>query len=393
MFPRSLPVLALAAVVGVGATLSLGSPGGTPSRETLASRSAKKKQAQQKLRHLNAKIREVRVQKRNAEVRERTFAVRLQDTQLQLSETKQRIYAAETKLRDAVDKLDEAKAQLAVVRARLEQRNRLLARRLVAAQRRGTVTYAAVLFRASDYWDFLSRKRFMARVVSYDVQLVNAIRRDEADVVRWRNRLAARTAEQKEILSYLADQRALRESLMASQSAQLEAAARDAARYEQMLAELEANSSEIQAFIQRLEATPAGRRRAAIPFRGGFWRPVNGRISSGFGMRFHPILHRTKLHTGVDFSAPTGSPIHAAARGTVIHAGWWGAYGNAVIVDHGGGLTTLYGHMSKIACSPGQDVSRGRVLGYVGSTGWSTGPHLHYEVRRNGVPVNPLGQF
>ncbi|NMC81398.1 MAG: M23 family metallopeptidase, partial [Armatimonadetes bacterium] len=109
-----------------------------------------------------------------------------------------------------------------------------------------------------------------------------------------------------------------------------------------------------------------------------------------FGMRFHPILHRYKLHTGVDIAAPTGTPVFAAAAGEVVHAGYWGAYGNAVIIDHGGGVTTLYGHLSRINCRVGATVNKGQHVGAVGNTGWSTGSHLHFEKRRNGQPVSPM---
>ena len=125
--------------------------------------------------------------------------------------------------------------------------------------------------------------------------------------------------------------------------------------------------------------------------RGGMLMPVAGRVTSLFGPRRHPILGYTRMHAGVDFGAGWGTPIHAAASGTVGYAGYHGGHGNYVRLEHGGGLGTGYGHMSRIAVSPGQTVSAGQVIGYVGSTGLSTGPHLHYEMYRNGRTVNPLG--
>ncbi|RYG74585.1 hypothetical protein EON80_02335 [bacterium] len=117
--------------------------------------------------------------------------------------------------------------------------------------------------------------------------------------------------------------------------------------------------------------------------------PARGRLSSRFGMRRHPVLGRVKLHTGDDIAAPNGSPIRAARGGRVLWAGWKKAYGNTVIVDVGGGMTTLYGHASKLNVRPGQPVQAGQHIGNVGSTGFSTGPHLHFEVRKNGRPVDP----
>lgn len=118
--------------------------------------------------------------------------------------------------------------------------------------------------------------------------------------------------------------------------------------------------------------------------------PVAGRITSYFGNRYHPILHFSRFHAGIDFGAGWGSPIVAAADGQIVGAGWSGGYGRQVRIWHGGGLTTSYSHMSSIAASPGEFVHAGQLIGYVGSSGLSTGPHLHYEVRRDGVAVNPL---
>ena len=113
-------------------------------------------------------------------------------------------------------------------------------------------------------------------------------------------------------------------------------------------------------------------------------------MTSGFGMRYHPILHITRMHTGCDFGAPIGTTIHAAAAGIVIHSSYMNGYGNVVIIDHGGGISTVYAHCSRIVVSDGQSIKRGQYIANVGSTGLSTGPHLHFEVRVNGHPVNPL---
>ncbi len=126
------------------------------------------------------------------------------------------------------------------------------------------------------------------------------------------------------------------------------------------------------------------------PVAEGMAWPVAGRITSYFGYRYHPILHFTRFHAGLDFGASWGSPIVAAADGQVVGAGWSGGYGRQVRIAHIGGLMTSYSHMSQIVAAPGEIVRRGQVIGYVGSSGLSTGPHLHYEVLAGGRPVNPL---
>ena len=119
--------------------------------------------------------------------------------------------------------------------------------------------------------------------------------------------------------------------------------------------------------------------------------PLDGfRLTSGYGMRVHPILGGRRKHDGVDLASPIGTPVHATADGTVERASWFGGYGLCVEIDHGANLETRYGHMSRLAVAEGQFVHKGDVIGYVGSTGRSTGPHLHYEVRVDGKSVNPL---
>jgi murein DD-endopeptidase MepM/ murein hydrolase activator NlpD len=126
------------------------------------------------------------------------------------------------------------------------------------------------------------------------------------------------------------------------------------------------------------------------PVQSGMMMPVAGRITSYFGYRYHPILHFTRFHAGLDIGASWGSPIVAAADGQVAAAGWAGGYGREVRIAHADGLMTLYGHMSEIVAQPGSYVRAGQLIGYVGSSGLSTGPHVHFEVRQNGTPVNPM---
>ena len=135
-----------------------------------------------------------------------------------------------------------------------------------------------------------------------------------------------------------------------------------------------------------VDAANAGKVQASSAM---MW-PVNARITSTFGMRYHPILHFSRMHRGIDFGAAWGTPIHAAADGQVSRAGWAGGYGRQVRIDHGGGLATSYSHMSRMIVAPGSLVRQGEVIGYVGTSGLSTGAHLHYEVLRGGQAVNPM---
>lgn len=152
--------------------------------------------------------------------------------------------------------------------------------------------------------------------------------------------------------------------------------------FESELASLQAESDAIAARLRTIGPAPGGRGPCAA-------RPVPGGIVSPFGPRYHPILRYTRMHTGADMSAGSGTPIRACRAGTVVISGSQGGYGNAVVIDHGGSMATLYAHQSRIAAPVGATVNAGDVIGYVGSTGMSTGPHLHFEVRLSGNPVDP----
>jgi len=157
--------------------------------------------------------------------------------------------------------------------------------------------------------------------------------------------------------------------------------------FESQLAALKRQSDQLASLLRGRQAgqalVPSGHGVLSVPIPGA-------PITSGFGPRVHPIYGDVRMHTGIDFGATAGTPIHAAAEGVVVSAGPLGGYGNATVIDHGNRLATLYGHQSQIVVSDGQRVSRGQVIGYVGCTGLCTGPHLHFEVRVQGTPVDPM---
>jgi len=326
---------------------------------------------------------------RTKKMQSRAFAD-LEEARDRLSETEDSIQHLEHRIRIVRRQIVLIQQRLLRIQARLDGHKEALRRRLANLYRAGSVSYLSVVCNSSDFWDFLSRSHYVKRVVDSDVELLDEIKQERADIEAGKALLDRKKLQLNALYARLRERHAIQTAETREKAEKFQNVSQLRAYYEARLAELERNSREIEAMIRRLAATPGGRMRLARPWRGGFIRPAQGPITSGFGYRMHPILRVYKLHTGTDIGAPSGSPIVAAAGGMVIHAGWWGAYGNCIIIDHGGGVSTLYGHCSAVLVSNGQTVKQGQLIGRVGSTGFSTGPHLHFEVRKNGVPCNPM---
>lgn len=242
-----------------------------------------------------------------------------------------------------------------------------------------------------EYLDTIARRdeRAVSRLEALEVQ-------EERQQLRIEQQQAEVEAEVAALATIEADLAELTRQLE-SRTAEVDA---EVHRQETLLAQLRDEEEHFRNDLEglaaeqdKLESLIAERQTSSGSAPGILLRPVPGRISSGFGYRLHPILGTQRLHTGVDMSGGYGTTIVAAGSGTVIHAGWFGGYGNAVIIDHGGGMATLYAHQSSVAVSRGQSVSAGQIIGYIGSTGLSTGPHLHFEVRLGGTPVDPVPYF
>jgi len=298
--------------------------------------------------------------------------------------------------------------QLDAAQKTLARHNDALRRRLIEAYEYGDLGYLAVLLEAKSFGDFLERWNDVAFVVKANEVTIRQRRADArrveaiqtgllADATTLRNAHAA--ADQQQLaLTALAHQR--QNLLDVAQSEKADAAAQ--------VGQLEDTSEAAEAALEALvrekqqeeEARRAAARRAAqlagqsLPPEPGapgqlLW-PVSGPISSPFGMRMHPVYGRPILHAGIDIAVPQGTTVAAAADGRVIVAGTQGDCGKMVAIDHHGGLSTIYCHLSQIFVGVGQDVQRGQAIGAAGMTGDATGPHVHFQVMQNGHPVDPM---
>ncbi|MGQ9456432.1 MAG: murein hydrolase activator EnvC family protein [Armatimonadota bacterium] len=343
-----------------------------------------------KARQIQAQIKAVKQKIRVKEHEKKTIIGQLSLTEARLEVAQDKLSRNKLKLLNAQADLNRTVRRLECTRKQLARRRALLARRVVDIYEGERLGFLNVLLGSTDMWTLLTRAYYVKRILDSDARLISQIKADEAAIERDMRRQARRVAEIRELQSQLIVQRNEVANLLASKRRQLLAIEHSKELYERALDELLAQSRKIEEEIRRIQSTPAGRARYARTFRGGLALPVYGRITSGFGYRVHPVTGVYKLHTGVDIACSSGTPIRAAEDGVVIIAGWQGAYGYTVVIDHGGGISTLYGHCSRILVGVGQMVRKGQVIARVGSTGFSTGPHCHFEKRVDGRPVNPL---
>lgn len=315
-----------------------------------------------------------------------------------LQTTNSQIQDSENRLQIATQRLQQLQADLASAQVSYAQRQSSTVARLKYLQRSPVSQGWAVLLQSRNLNDFLSRRRNLKLVYQADREVLvklteeaNRIKQQKTDIEQKKNEISL---IRQQLLAQKADyqgQAQLQTDLVSRLNSDRNAL--DAARIQ-----LERDSLSVAKLIQKKVAQEQARIAAAkarskprnfVRGSGIMALPSTGYISSPYGWRSHPVLGRRRLHTGMDFAAGYGSTIRAADSGTVLYSGWYGGYGKTVIINHGKGITTLYGHSSKLYVQAGENVKRGQAISAIGSTGLSTGPHLHFEVRKNGTPVNP----
>lgn len=315
----------------------------------------------------------------------------------QISKAEANLKQQNAQLALLTSQLQKTQQDLADKQTELANRQQVFAQRLKAMYEEGLyASYLELLFGANGLDDLITRVEYLTSLVNNDINLLSDIQAAKAQVAEKVSNLQTLT-KQATNLKNQAQQTTVslnntksQQQILLAQVKQKEVAESD--EISQMEAEYQALTNKIHQLQAELIKDKTG-----INGRIEDWPlPGDYEISDPFGPRINPVTHKKGSHTGIDIAASTGTPIHAAGDGIVLLAGYsapWGAYGNLVLIDHGNGVISLYGHQSKVAVSQGDKVKAGQVIGYVGSTGWSTGPHLHFEIRVNDQPVNPLNYF
>lgn len=330
----------------------------------------------------------------------RALEARVGDVSLQLQTLQEDLSLHQQRLAKLNELYATRSQQLVFLRRQYDASVDRLGRRLVSIYESDQPSMLDVVLNAGSFQSLLDDVDYMNLIAAQDKRVAAEVKvaRDQvavekAQTQRARSGMAAET----QAIAVRTQQKALvRQQLVSARSGLAAERDRQKVALDQLSAQdraeaeeidsLQAASAQIADQIRAAEAksgSASGPSPAANP--GGLQWPVSGPLTSPFGMRWG------RLHPGIDIGVPSGTPVHAAAAGTVIYAGWESGYGNFVVIDHGGGIATAYGHNTSLAVAVGEHVEQGQVIAYSGSTGFSTGPHVHFEVRVDGNPVDPLG--
>ncbi len=307
--------------------------------------------------------------------------------QKELAEAKQDLQLVEEQQADLEFKIKTTQITIEKNKKEFLKTKKIYSKRLREIYINGQINYLDVLLGAKDFSDFSSRMYLLQRIISSDISLLNKLEKQKQDLADKQQALEENKKELDKVYAEVEAKKQLVEAKTAERKAVYATALEEQNRLEQEYNELMESSKNISAMIQNMEQEGT---MGSVHGSGRFIWPIHGEITSPFGWRTHPIFGTQTFHSGVDIGADYGDPILAADAGTIIYAGWISGYGNAVMIDHGSGLVTLYGHNTEVLVSVGQQVAQEQIIAPAGSTGNSTGPHCHFEVRLHGEPVNPM---
>jgi murein DD-endopeptidase MepM/ murein hydrolase activator NlpD len=312
-----------------------------------------------------------------------------------LSKINNRVGTTKKKMRVIGSQLDKTQIDIEKVRGLLDQRKDVLNRRLVSLYKYGYQSYLEILFGVKDFSEFVSRFEMVGNFVNKDLRLLKTLQQHHHLIASKKMKISQYQGElerQKRVYDRLKSEAVKKHRILKTkanvQKRELTSIQSDREKMETALDELEEMSRAMESEIRRIQQSQS---QTVIGSGRYIWPTVPAyRVTSGYGSRLHPILRKYRFHQGIDIGAPKGIPVVAADSGVVIWSGLKGGYGKTVMIDHGLGYSTVYGHTSVLLVKKGQQVTQGQRIALVGSTGLSTGPHLHFEIRKNGRTQNPM---
>ena len=316
----------------------------------------------------------------------------------QITAAEQEIAEYERQINEKVAKIDESTQKIAELTIDLNVQNAAYTERATSLIKKGNVSYLEVILKSKSVEDLFTRISVLKHVAKYDTKKLNEIKTSMSEVEALKQKLIEEKAEVIKLKEEMDAKKVTLNGYLEESQKIIDNLQNDIEKFEAEAEAADRAMAEARAAAEAAAKNAAKTGEISVPpkFVGGqfTWPSNTTRITSPYGYRIHPVTKRQRFHSGVDIGAPYGTSIYAANSGTVIVAGYnTGGYGNYVVISHGGGYSTLYAHCSSLKVSKGQQVERGQVIANCGSTGMSTGPHIHFEIQVNGKTTNPMQYF
>ena len=339
-----------------------------------------------------------KIEKNKSKIQEKTHAKRLVEQELgsiskELRYTEAHLYNAQKKLTITQEKIKKTQSQLLESRHDYGVKNQQFSKRLRDIYKNKNLEVLEFIFSPSNLTAAMDSSYYFERLMKSDMSMIEDMKQQYGTLIQAHKNLQFQNQNLAQLKVEISEKESKLEQKKMDQKRYLDSLHEEIAQMERTNRELEQSSQEIASQIMR-----AAKGKKGYYGSGHFIKPTDGWLASLYGIRFHPIYKRKIKHMGIDLSAKQGTPIYAADSGVVIVSGepaLYRGYGKIIVIDHGQGkdgrrLSTVYAHQSRLVVREGDSVRQGQLIGYVGSTGHTTGPHLHFEVRSDGVPVNPL---
>ena len=343
------------------------------------------KKQEQELKKIQDKLNKLEKEKNNAKKSENKIINSINSIEKNIKGIESEISKLISNISETEQSILEITSNLQDTNGKIEKKNDLLNNRLRTMYKAGNVAYLEVLLGASDFSDFLTRIDMVQEIYKHDIALIEELKAQKTTIESDKKMLEEEKARLQQLSNEVVGKQTQLNSSLVNLQGKKSEIRQDLKALEELEDELLEDANKVTEIIKNLNLM--------VTYVGGkmTWPlPGKTRISSPFGYRIHPVYKTKKLHSGVDIPAAYGTKVLAAQSGTVIYSDWFGGYGKAVMIDHGGGYVSLYAHNSKLMVKVGQKVERGQAVAQVGSTGVSTGNHLHFEIRENGEYVDPM---
>lgn len=358
-----------------------------------ATAKATKDPLEQKQKELNKIYRELIRQREKlklTKIQEKNVKQKLFIINYQLKKTKEELDRAQSQIFRNERKIGVLSVSLDDAQKKMEGRSSFLTKRLKEIYKSRGINYLELIVASDTLADFISRTYFFEKILNRDLLLMDEIKTQHKKIKTDKTLLENTTSQVKVLARFIEDKKQYIEKQAEEKQQVFKLLEEKRIEYEKHVSALEEASVQIESLIKKYLAERAKKGPSIARGSGTFIWPVRGRLTSFFGYRRSPFSRGSHLHTGLDIANSYGTPIQSADGGEVIFSGWWNGYGKAVIIDNGRNISTVYAHMSRIYVQKGQAIAKGQVIGLLGSTGYSTGPHLHFEVRHFGKPQNPM---